>query len=72
MIPIRQEVLHEVEIIGGTAALIQINHWNPHREDELKFKIISADLSDNPLSEWSFNSEEAAWAAFKNLCENVA
>lgn len=34
MIPIRQEVLHEIQIVGGTAALIRISHWSPDREDD--------------------------------------
>ena len=71
MIPTAHEVLDEIDIIGGTVAIVKVTMWAPN-QIKLKYKLISADLSDNPLSEWSFNSEDAAWAAFKNLCENVA
>ncbi|MDA7932155.1 hypothetical protein N9B42_04235 [Akkermansiaceae bacterium] len=72
MIPVRQEVLHEIDIIGGTAALIQINHWNPHREDQLKFKIICANYDGDILQEWSFNNEEDAAEAFEDLTQRAA
>ena len=72
MIPIRQEVLHEIQIVGGTAALIQISHWSPHREDEIKFKIIAADYHGDILQEWSFNNEGDAAEAFKDLTQRAA
>ena len=72
MIPIRQEVLHEIQIVGGTAALIRISHWPPHREDDLKFKIIAADYHRDILQEWSFNNEEDAAEAFEDLTQRAA
>ena len=71
MISTAHELLDEIDIIGGTVAIVKVTMWAPN-QIKLKYKLISAFFTNNPLSEWSFNSEEAAWAAFKNLCENVA
>ena len=72
MIPIRQEILHEIQIVGGTAALIRISHWSPQQVDDLKFKIIAADYHGDILQEWGFNNEEDAAVAFEDLTQRAA
>jgi hypothetical protein len=72
MIPITHTVIDEIEIIGGTAALIQVGHWKPHQEVEFKFKIIAANYNGDILQEWSFNNEEDAAEAFEDLTQKAA
>ncbi len=73
MIAASQEVIDEISIVGGTAALVQVSLWSPNqREEELKFKIICADYNGGLMDDWEFSSKTEATEAFEDLTQRAA
>jgi hypothetical protein len=72
MIAVYHDIIHEVDIIGGTAALIRVTMWEPSNEEQYQFKIIAADYNSDILGEWSFQNETDAHDAFEDLSRKVA
>ena len=73
MIEIRQEIIDEIPILGGKAALLQVTMWKPNQnESQFKFKIAAVDYNGEFLHDWEFSSQEEAVDAFNDLLHNVA
>ena len=73
MIEASHEIMDEVHILGGTAALLKVRLWEPNqKEPEFKFKITASNYDQEFLKDWEFASEEQAVDAFNNLSQNVA
>ena len=73
MIEASHEIMDEVHILGGTAALLKVRLWEPNqKEPEFKFKIAACNYDQEFLKDWEFASEEEAVDAFNNLSQNVA
>ena len=73
MIEIRHEIIDEIPILGGKAALLQVNMWEPNQnEAQFKFKIAAVDYNGEFLHDWEFPSETKAVEAFNDLSQNVA
>ena len=73
MIEASYEIIDEVHILGGTAALLKVRLWEPNQlEPEFKFKIVVADHNGEFLTEWPFPSETEATEAFFDLGQNAA
>ena len=73
MIEIRHEIIDEVHIVGGTAALLQVTMWEPNQnESQFKFKIAAVDYNGEFLHDWQFASRQEAVEAFNDLLHNVA
>ena len=73
MIEASHEIMDEVHILGGTAALLKVRLWEPNQlEPEFKFKIAASNYDQEFLNDWEFASEEEAVDAFNNLSQNVA
>lgn len=68
MIEIRHEIIDEVHIVGGTAALLQVTMWEPNQnESQFKFKISAVDYNGEFLHDWEFTNEDEAKRAFADL-----
>ena len=73
MIEANHEIVDEVHILGGTAALLKVRLWEPNQKGpEFKFKIAASNYDQEFLKDWEFASEEEAVEAFNNLSQNVA
>lgn len=73
MIEASHEIMDEVHILGGTAALLKVRLWEPNqKKPEFKFKIAASNYNQEFLKDWEFASEEQAVDAFNNLSQNVA
>ena len=73
MIAASQEVIDEIEIVGGTAAFVQVSLWSPNqREEEFKFKIICSDYNGGLMADLEFSSKPEATEAFEDLTQRVA
>ena len=73
MIEIRHEIIDEIPILGGKAALLQVTMWEPNQnESQFKFKIAASDYNGEFLHEWQFSSQQEALEAFNDLAQNVA
>ncbi|MDB4772061.1 hypothetical protein OAG12_01830 [Akkermansiaceae bacterium] len=73
MIEASYDIIDEVHILGGTAALLKVRLWEPNQEKpEFKFKIAASNYDQEFIKDWEFASEEAAIEAFNNLSQNVA
>ena len=73
MIEASQEIIDEIPILGGKAALLQVNMWEPNQnEAQFKFKISAVDYNGEFLHDWEFSSQEEAVEAFNDLLHNVA
>ena len=73
MIEASHEIMDEVQILGGTAALLKVRLWEPNqKKPEFKFKIAASNFDQEFIEDWEFGSEEEAVEAFGDLCQNVA
>lgn len=73
MIEASHEIIDEVHILGGTAALLRVRLWEPNqKEAQFKFKIAASNYDQEFIRDWEFASEEEATEAFHDLCQNAA
>ena len=73
MIEASYDIMDEVQILGGTAALLKVRLWEPNqKEPQFKFKIAASNYDQEFIRDWEFSSEEEAVEAFGDLCQNVA
>lgn len=73
MIQASHEIMDEVQILGGTAALLKVRLWEPNqKKPEFKFKIAASNFGQEFIEDWEFGSEEEAVVAFGDLCQHVA
>ena len=73
MIEASQQIIDETPILGGKAALLQVNMWEPNQnESQFKFKISAVDYNGEFLHDWEFSSQEEAVDASNDLLHNVA
>ena len=73
MIEASHEIIDEIPILGGKAALLQVNMWEPNQnEAQFKFKIAAVDYNGEFLHDWEFSSQQEALEAFNDLSQNVA
>ncbi|MDB4716073.1 hypothetical protein OAF92_00745 [bacterium] len=73
MIEASYEIIDEVHILGGKAALLKVRLWEPNqKKTEFKFKIAASNFDQEFIEDWEFGSEEKATAAFADLSQNVA
>jgi hypothetical protein len=72
MIEASHEIIDEIKIFGGTAALLKVRLWEPNqKEPEFKFKIAASNYDQEFLKDWEFPSEKDAVEAFNDLCQNA-
>lgn len=73
MIELNHEIIEEVHILGGTAALLKVRLWEPNQKKaEFKYKIAASNHDQEFIEDWEFGSEEEAMEAFRDLSQNVA
>ena len=72
MLEASHEIIDEVHILGGTAALLKVRLWEPIQEEaQFKFKIAASNYDQEFIRDWEFSSEEEATEAFNDLCQNA-
>jgi hypothetical protein len=72
MIEASHEIIDEIQILGGTAALLKVRLWEPNqKEPEFKFKIAASNYDQEFIKDWEFPSEDEAVEAFHDLCQNA-
>lgn len=73
MLEASHEIIDEVHILDGTAALLKVRLWEPNqKKPEFKYKIAASNYDQEFIRDWEFPSEDGAVEAFHDLCQKVA
>ena len=71
MIPVSENILEEVDVIGGTAALIEVLLWDKEKKSQKKYRIAAANYDWDLISNYEYESLEKAQSAFIDLCSKI-